>query len=146
MKSPLHFKNFIKNLFKYENSELVVNTQYIEKVNIQNSQKMGNEPILCYLNYTSVEAFKIDYDRDIANNNYFDVIFEQSSNSNLVANLNVLASFEQNHTRQYIIPIERLKEYIQLNNIIKKIETNKKIELEIKDDKINNRFNIMEIE
>ena len=145
MKAPLHFKNFIKNLFKYENNELAINTEYIEKVNIHNGHKMS-EPILCYLSYVIVEAFKCDYDRDIANNDYFDVIFEQPSDANLVADLNIIASFEEGHNRYYSIPIERLKEYIIEKNIIKKIVTKIKIEEKIIDDKIDNRFNIMEIE
>ena len=146
MKAPLHFKNFIKNLFKYENSELAINTEYIEKVNAQNGYKMRDEPILCYISCVTVEALKVEYDRDIANNDYFNIIFEEPSNKNLISNLNIFASFEQNHNRQYIIPIERLKEYIVEKNIIKKPVVKRKIEEKIVDTKIESRFGIMEIE
>ena len=146
MKAPLHFKNFIKNLFKYENGELFINAWYIEKVNIHNSYKMRDEPILCYISCVTVEALKVEYDRDIANNDYFNIIFEEPSNKNLISNLNIFASFEQNHNRQYIIPIERLKEYIVEKNIIKKPVVKRKIEEKIVDTKIESRFGIMEIE
>jgi hypothetical protein len=146
MKAPLHFKNFIKNLFKYENSELFINAWYIEKVNIHNSYKMRDEPILCYISCVTVEALKVEYDRDIANNDYFNIIFEEPSNKNLVANLNIIASFELGHNRYYTIPIERLKEYIIEKNIIKKPVVKIKIEEKIIDNKIDSRFGIMEIE
>jgi len=141
MKAPASFEGFVRKIFNNDD-ELSLNINYLNKNKAQNSP-FSSSSLIGYFNCTTAEQFRILYDKEIAGDKKF-YIAGAIETPNLYLYSYYMGQYYNFLPCRYDIPLVTLRNFSRQFMPKKKLE--KKIELKIQDDKIINRFNIMEID
>jgi hypothetical protein len=141
MKAPASFEGFVRKIFNNDD-ELSLNIAYINKNRAQNTQ-FSNSSLVGYFNCTTAEQFRILYDKEIAGDKKFCISIGTDTHNVHIYSY-YMGSYYNFLPCRYDILLVTLRNFSRQFMPKKKIE--KTVENIIQDDKIINRFKIMEIE